>query len=79
MSHNVAGVISKTMSALRMGLCPSLSEHVYSSLRDAGVKTVTDFIVSDLEMLSQKTEISYKVNIRAVTIHSLHDMRYVRS
>ncbi|XP_021346354.1 DNA repair protein RAD51 homolog 4-like [Mizuhopecten yessoensis] len=48
------------MSALKIGTCPTLTESIHSRLREAGIKTVTDLIVADVEMLSQKSEIPYK-------------------
>ncbi|XP_033748704.1 DNA repair protein RAD51 homolog 4-like [Pecten maximus] len=48
------------MSAIRIGMYPLLTESVHGRLREAGIKTVSDLIVADIETLSQSTEIPYK-------------------
>ncbi|XP_072040998.1 DNA repair protein RAD51 homolog 4-like [Amphiura filiformis] len=49
------------MTLLRVGLCPALSTDVLESLNKASIKTVLDFVCSDLEKLSQVCSVSYKV------------------
>ncbi|XP_071502805.1 DNA repair protein RAD51 homolog 4-like [Diadema antillarum] len=46
---------------LNVGMCPAMTKDVYESLQSSGVKTVLDFITSDVELLSQRCSLSYKV------------------
>uniref|UniRef100_A0A2C9KX82 RecA family profile 1 domain-containing protein n=1 Tax=Biomphalaria glabrata TaxID=6526 RepID=A0A2C9KX82_BIOGL len=45
---------------LQAGLCTALTSSALDKLRAHGVKTATDFIVKDIEVLSQETLIPYK-------------------
>ncbi|XP_066419522.1 DNA repair protein RAD51 homolog 4 isoform X2 [Molothrus aeneus] len=49
------------MVVLRAGLCPGLTEDMIQLLRDSGIRTVVDFVSSDLEDVAQKCSLSYKV------------------
>ncbi|KAF1423518.1 hypothetical protein FQV22_0006192, partial [Spheniscus magellanicus] len=49
------------MVVLRAGLCPGLTEEMIQLLRANGVRTVVDFVSSDLEDVAQKCSLSYKV------------------
>lgn len=46
--------------ALRTGICTALNQENLDKLRVAGIKTVTDFLVKDPEVLSQDIHIAYK-------------------
>lgn len=48
------------MSLLHAGLCPAMNYEVVASLKSIGVRTVLDFVTSDLEEMSRKCSISYK-------------------
>ncbi|NWZ21049.1 RA51D protein, partial [Asarcornis scutulata] len=58
------------MVVLRAGLCPGLTEEMIQVLRANGVRTVVDFVSSDLEDVSQKCSLSYKalVAVRRVLL-----------
>ncbi|XP_076210868.1 DNA repair protein RAD51 homolog 4 isoform X2 [Aptenodytes patagonicus] len=49
------------MVVLRAGLCPGLTEEMIQLLRANGIRTVVDFVSSDLEDVAQKCSLSYKV------------------
>ncbi|XP_005240524.2 DNA repair protein RAD51 homolog 4 [Falco peregrinus] len=49
------------MVVLRAGLCPGLTEEMIGLLRASGIRTVVDFVSSDLEDVAQKCSLSYKV------------------
>nr|XP_020659597.1 DNA repair protein RAD51 homolog 4 isoform X1 [Pogona vitticeps] len=55
---------------LRVGLCPGLTEEMVALLKTHGVKTVVDFVSSDVEELAQKCSLSYKglVAVRRVLL-----------
>ncbi|KAM6315502.1 DNA repair protein RAD51 homolog 4 [Podargus strigoides] len=58
------------MVVLRAGLCPGLTEEMIQLLRASGVRTVVDFVSSDLEDVAQKCSLSYKalVAVRRVLL-----------
>ncbi|NWU64543.1 RA51D protein, partial [Pterocles burchelli] len=58
------------MGVLRAGLCPGLTEEMIQLLRTSGVRTVVDFVSSDLEDVAQKCSLSYKalVAVRRVLL-----------
>ncbi|NWR48469.1 RA51D protein, partial [Regulus satrapa] len=58
------------MVVLRAGLCPGLTEDMIQLLRDDGIRTVVDFVSSDLEHVAQKCSLSYKalVAVRRVLL-----------
>ncbi|NXU53674.1 RA51D protein, partial [Turnix velox] len=58
------------MVVLRAGLCPGLTEEMIQLLRGIGLKTVVDFVSSDLEDVAQKCSLSYKalVAVRRVLL-----------
>ncbi|NWW02809.1 RA51D protein, partial [Oreocharis arfaki] len=58
------------MVVLRAGLCPGLSEDMIQLLRANGIRTVVDFVSSDLEDVAQKCSLSYKalVAVRRVLL-----------
>ncbi|NXV50502.1 RA51D protein, partial [Uria aalge] len=58
------------MVVLRVGLCPGLSEEMIQLLRANGIRTVVDFVSSDLEDVAQKCSLSYKalVAVRRVLL-----------
>ncbi|NXV18750.1 RA51D protein, partial [Cepphus grylle] len=58
------------MVVLRAGLCPGLSEEMIQLLRASGIRTVVDFVSSDLEDVAQKCSLSYKalVAVRRVLL-----------
>ncbi|NWT17514.1 RA51D protein, partial [Vireo altiloquus] len=58
------------MVVLRAGLCPGLTEDMIQLLRANGIRTVVDFVSSDLEDVSQKCSLSYKalVAVRRVLL-----------
>ncbi|NXT18900.1 RA51D protein, partial [Syrrhaptes paradoxus] len=58
------------MGVLRAGLCPGLTEEMIQLLRASGVRTVVDFVSSDLEEVAQKCSLSYKalVAVRRVLL-----------
>ncbi|NXG84802.1 RA51D protein, partial [Stercorarius parasiticus] len=58
------------MVVLRAGLCPGLSEEMIQLLRANGIRTVVDFVSSDLEDVAQKCCLSYKalVAVRRVLL-----------
>ncbi|NXW31556.1 RA51D protein, partial [Phaetusa simplex] len=58
------------MVVLRAGLCPGLSEEMIQLLRANGIRTVVDFVSSDLEDVAQKCSLSYKalVAVRRVLL-----------
>ncbi|NXW92707.1 RA51D protein, partial [Alopecoenas beccarii] len=58
------------MVVLRAGLCPGLTEDMIQVLRANGIRTVVDFISSDLEDVAQKCSLSYKalVAVRRVLL-----------
>ncbi|NWX48093.1 RA51D protein, partial [Steatornis caripensis] len=58
------------MVVLRAGLCPGLTEEMIHLLRANGVRTVVDFVSSDLEDVAQKCSLSYKalVAVRRVLL-----------
>ncbi|XP_047923944.2 DNA repair protein RAD51 homolog 4 isoform X1 [Anser cygnoides] len=58
------------MVVLRAGLCPGLTEEMIQVLRANSVRTVVDFVSSDLEDVSQKCSLSYKalVAVRRVLL-----------
>ncbi|NXP95758.1 RA51D protein, partial [Passerina amoena] len=58
------------MVVLRAGLCPGLTEDMIQLLRDNGIRTVVDFVSSDLEDVAQKCSLSYKalVAVRRVLL-----------
>ncbi|NWY18835.1 RA51D protein, partial [Aphelocoma coerulescens] len=58
------------MVVLRAGLCPGLTEDMIQLLRANGIKTVVDFVSSDLEDVAQKCSLSYKalVAVRRVLL-----------
>ncbi|KAM9370418.1 DNA repair protein RAD51 homolog 4 [Phaethornis superciliosus] len=58
------------MVVLRAGLCPGLGEEMLHILRENGIRTVVDFVSSDLEDVAQKCSISYKalVAVRRVLL-----------
>nr|XP_010297991.1 PREDICTED: DNA repair protein RAD51 homolog 4 [Balearica regulorum gibbericeps] len=49
------------MVVLRAGLCPGLTEEMIRLLRANDIRTVVDFVSSDLEDVAQKCSLSYKV------------------
>uniref|UniRef100_A0A8B9TPU2 RAD51D N-terminal domain-containing protein n=1 Tax=Anas platyrhynchos TaxID=8839 RepID=A0A8B9TPU2_ANAPL len=55
------------MVVLRAGLCPGLTEEMIQVLRANGVRTVVDFVSSDLEDVSQKCSLSYKALVAGET------------
>ncbi|NXF29704.1 RA51D protein, partial [Nyctibius bracteatus] len=58
------------MVVLRAGLCPGLAEEMIQLLRANGIRTVVDFVSSDLEDVAQKCSLSYKalVAVRRVLL-----------
>ncbi|NWR64027.1 RA51D protein, partial [Bucorvus abyssinicus] len=58
------------MVVLRAGLCPGLTEEMIQLLRANGLRTVVDFVSSDLEDIAQKCSLSYKalVAVRRVLL-----------
>ncbi|NXC68355.1 RA51D protein, partial [Anhinga anhinga] len=58
------------MGVLRAGLCPGLSEEMIQLLGVNGIRTVVDFVSSDLEDVAQKCSLSYKalVAVRRVLL-----------
>ncbi|NXO41541.1 RA51D protein, partial [Locustella ochotensis] len=58
------------MVVLRAGLCPGLTEDMIQLLRANGIRTVVDFVSSDLEDVAQKCSLSYKalVAVRRVLL-----------
>ncbi|NWI94838.1 RA51D protein, partial [Pitta sordida] len=58
------------MVVLRAGLCPGLTEDMIQLLRANGIRTVVDFVSSDLEDTAQKCSLSYKalVAVRRVLL-----------
>ncbi|NWR77459.1 RA51D protein, partial [Centropus unirufus] len=58
------------MVVLRAGLCPGLTEEMLQLLRASGIRTVVDFVSSDLEDVAQKCSLSYKalVAVRRVLL-----------
>ncbi|NXP64958.1 RA51D protein, partial [Chloropsis cyanopogon] len=58
------------MVVLRAGLCPGLTEDMIQLLRANGIRTVVDFVSSDLEDIAQKCSVSYKalVAVRRVLL-----------
>ncbi|XP_050765115.1 DNA repair protein RAD51 homolog 4 isoform X1 [Gymnogyps californianus] len=58
------------MVVLRAGLCPGLTEEMIQLLRANGIRTVVDFVSSDLEDVAQKCTLSYKalVAVRRVLL-----------
>ncbi|NXT11349.1 RA51D protein, partial [Prunella fulvescens] len=58
------------MVVLRAGLCPGLTEDMIQLLRAKGIRTVVDFVSSDLEDIAQKCSLSYKalVAVRRVLL-----------
>ncbi|NWT59362.1 RA51D protein, partial [Erythrocercus mccallii] len=58
------------MVVLRAGLCPGLTEDMIQLLRAKGIRTVVDFVSSDLEDVAQKCSLSYKalVAVRRVLL-----------
>ncbi|NXG68639.1 RA51D protein, partial [Baryphthengus martii] len=58
------------MVVLRAGLCPGLTEEMIQLLRANGIRTVVDFVSSDLEVIAQKCSLSYKalVAVRRVLL-----------
>uniref|UniRef100_A0A803XTT4 DNA repair protein n=1 Tax=Meleagris gallopavo TaxID=9103 RepID=A0A803XTT4_MELGA len=49
------------MVVLRAGLCPGLTEEMIQLLRANNIRTVVDFVSSDLEDVAQNCSVSYKV------------------
>lgn len=49
------------MALLRAGLCQALSESVVTSLKKSKIRTVVEFLVKDVEEISQTCGIPYKV------------------
>ncbi|XP_063198072.1 DNA repair protein RAD51 homolog 4 isoform X2 [Chroicocephalus ridibundus] len=62
--------VARDMVVLRAGLCPGLSEEMIQLLRANGIRTVVDFVSSDLEDVAQKCSLSYKalVAVRRVLL-----------
>ncbi|NXO92377.1 RA51D protein, partial [Certhia brachydactyla] len=58
------------MVVLRAGLCPGLTEDMIQLLRANGIRTVVDFVSSDLEDVAKKCSLSYKalVAVRRVLL-----------
>ncbi|NXE24883.1 RA51D protein, partial [Ardeotis kori] len=58
------------MVVLRAGLCPGLTEEMIQLFRANGIRTVVDFVSSDLEDVAQKCSLSYKalVAVRRVLL-----------
>ncbi|NXE10999.1 RA51D protein, partial [Lophotis ruficrista] len=58
------------MVVLRAGLCPGLTEEMIQLFRANGIRTVVDFVSSDLEEVAQKCSLSYKalVAVRRVLL-----------
>ncbi|NWV72407.1 RA51D protein, partial [Malurus elegans] len=58
------------MVVLRAGLCPGLTEEMIQLLRANGIRTVVDFVSSDLEDVARKCSLSYKalVAVRRVLL-----------
>ncbi|NWZ81914.1 RA51D protein, partial [Poecile atricapillus] len=58
------------MVVLQAGLCPGLTEEMLQLLRANGIRTVVDFVSSDLEDVAQKCSLSYKalVAVRRVLL-----------
>ncbi|XP_065709211.1 DNA repair protein RAD51 homolog 4 [Patagioenas fasciata] len=58
------------MVVLRAGLCPGLTEDMIQLLRANGIRTVVDFVSSDMEDVAQKCSLSYKalVAVRRVLL-----------
>nr|XP_041575986.1 DNA repair protein RAD51 homolog 4 isoform X1 [Taeniopygia guttata] len=55
--------IPVAMVVLRAGLCPGLSEDMIQLLSANGIRTVVDFVSSDLEDVAQKCSLSYKTSL----------------
>ncbi|XP_017684405.1 PREDICTED: DNA repair protein RAD51 homolog 4 isoform X1 [Lepidothrix coronata] len=62
--------VAVDMVVLRAGLCPGLTEEMIQLLRANGIRTVVDFVSSDLEDVAQKCSLSYKalVAVRRVLL-----------
>nr|XP_027237106.1 DNA repair protein RAD51 homolog 4-like [Penaeus vannamei] len=58
---------------LTAGLCPALTDEVMTKLKNAGIKTIIDFMLRDSETLARETSVSYKdlQSIRRI-IHAHH-------
>uniref|UniRef100_A0A8C6ZRP0 RAD51D N-terminal domain-containing protein n=1 Tax=Nothoprocta perdicaria TaxID=30464 RepID=A0A8C6ZRP0_NOTPE len=58
------------MALLRPGLCAGLTAEMAPLLRASGLRTVVDFVSSDLEDVAQKCSLSYKalVAVRRVLL-----------
>lgn len=59
--------IQYKMPRLRIGLCPALTPVIMEKLSRIGVHNVVDVLIMDLDELSQKSKVSYKV----LNYHSL--------
>lgn len=52
---------------LTAGLCPALTDEVMTKLKNAGIKTIIDFMLRDSETLARETSVSYKVRLSNVS------------
>lgn len=52
---------------LTAGLCPALTDEVMTKLKNAGIKTIIDFMLRDSETLARETSVSYKVRLSYVS------------
>uniref|UniRef100_A0A669PDV7 RAD51 paralog D n=1 Tax=Phasianus colchicus TaxID=9054 RepID=A0A669PDV7_PHACC len=61
---------AEAMVVLRAGLCPGLTEEMIQLLRANNIRTVVDFVSSDLEDVAQNCSLSYKalVAVRRVLL-----------
>nr|XP_041575987.1 DNA repair protein RAD51 homolog 4 isoform X3 [Taeniopygia guttata] len=62
-SQSLLFSIPVAMVVLRAGLCPGLSEDMIQLLSANGIRTVVDFVSSDLEDVAQKCSLSYKTSL----------------
>ena len=56
-----SSAIYPEMPRLKTGLCPALTPVVMEKLSKIGVHNIIDIIIADLDELSQKSKVSYKV------------------
>ena len=49
------------MPRLKVGMCPALTQNVVTSLENAGIRNVLDFVASDVEEVVAKSGVPYKV------------------
>ena len=48
---------------LEPGMCTALSKETFEKLQNASIKTVVDFITKDLELLSRRLHLPFKVTM----------------